>query len=155
MARSCSLLDTQRAPGKLWKALFSTLLCILLSHSSLYLPFTLQDPLTKNAIMRLPQLKTFYHPLTCRPGTLLFQVTTAIHFSQVRAPCSPLLAPWQHTGMKCPLCQASVQGEQSLVPYCVQDAGAHQIQNTLEMQWGKVSGRRESKRKVQFARLHD
>lgn len=66
-------------------------------------------PVNKNTIMWLPQLKTLYHPLTCcRPGTLAFHVTRAIHFSQVRALCSPFLAPWQHAGMECPLCQVSV-----------------------------------------------
>lgn len=120
--RSCSLLDTQRAPGKLWKGLLSTLLCTF-AVPQLSLP---TGPVNKYALMWLPKLKTLYHPLTCcRPGTLLFQITPAILVSQVRAPCSPLLAPWQHTGMKCPLCQASVQGEQCLVPYCVWDAGAH------------------------------
>lgn len=127
--------------------------CALLqSHSFLYL----HNLLTKNAIMWLPKLKTLCHPLTCcRADTLLFHVTPAIHFSQVRASCSPFLAPWQHARVKCPLCQASVQGELCLVPYYVGNAGAHQTRSTPEMQWGEVGGRGQSKRKVQFARLHD
>lgn len=122
----------------------------LLSHSSLYL----QDLLTKNAIMWLPKLKTLCQSLTyCRADTLLFHVSNP--FQPGWSIVFTILAPWQHTRMKCPLCQASVQGELCLVPYYVWDAGAHQTQSVPEMQWGEVCRRGQSKRKVQFARLHD